>query len=83
MYLSAAVTLFINNTCVCGPYLSPHKVLQMPALIGPAPINKVMTDTFQMCVSSAVQQKAVFAFLKREKGANVTVTGEFYSSVLD
>ena len=83
LLLLTAVSLFINNTCVCGPYLSPHKVLQMPALIGPAPIDKVMTDTLQLCVKSAVQQKAIFTFLKGKEGGNVKVTGAiFYDELL-
>ncbi|XP_022081927.1 polycomb protein SCMH1-like [Acanthaster planci] len=76
---SVSVSLFINNTCVSGPYLSPHKVHQMPSLIGPAPIERVLAETLQLCVNSAVQQKAVFAFLKGDEGGTVNITAHYGS----
>ena len=47
----------------------------MPSLIGPASIERVLGEVLQLCVSSAVQQKAVFAFLKGDEQGTVNVTG--------
>ncbi|XP_070567910.1 polycomb protein SCMH1-like isoform X2 [Ptychodera flava] len=71
------VTVFVHSSCVCGPYLSPHKVRQLPVQFGPGTMEKVLKDIVQACVDCAVQKKAVLAFLKpnQEKDGTIAITG--------
>ncbi|XP_077977165.1 polycomb protein SCMH1-like [Glandiceps talaboti] len=70
------VTVFVHSSCVCGPYLSPHKVRQLPVQFGPATMEKVLKDIVQDCVDCAVQKKAVLAFLKpnHEKDPTISIS---------
>ncbi|XP_077861794.1 sex comb on midleg-like protein 4, partial [Saccoglossus kowalevskii] len=70
------VTVFVHSGCVCGPYLSPHKVQQLPAQFGPGAMDRVLKDILQACVDCAVQKKAVLAFLKPNQEKESSGSGE-------
>ena len=69
-----AVTVFVNSQCLCGPFLDPHKVSQLPLQFGPATVNRVLRDCVQNLVDSALDQKQVCGMLRQGDG-KVIITG--------
>ncbi|KAL0276404.1 UNVERIFIED_CONTAM: hypothetical protein PYX00_003990 [Menopon gallinae] len=37
---SGSVSITVNNSCYCGPYLDPRKVAELPSQFGPGSLNK-------------------------------------------
>ncbi|XP_072018257.1 polycomb protein SCMH1-like [Amphiura filiformis] len=72
-----SVTIYINNSCISGPYLSPHKLWQMPSHIGPAPIDKALQYAVQFCVDCAVQPKAIMGFFKPSPRGTIFLTATY------
>lgn len=69
-----AVTVYVNSQCLCGPYLDPHKVSQLPLQFGPANVNRVLRDCVQNLVDSAIDQKQLYGMLRQGDG-KVIITG--------
>ena len=70
------MTVYINNSCISGPYLSPHKLWQMPSHIGPAPIDKALQYAVQFCIDCAVQPKAIISFFKPSPRGTIFLSGK-------
>lgn len=61
------VQVFINHSCLPGPYLSPAKVASLPSCFRGTVLN-VARDCFQSIVNAGVQPTAVFKLLKPGTG---------------
>ncbi|XP_041462600.1 polycomb protein Scm-like [Lytechinus variegatus] len=72
-----SVLVHLNSSCVSGPYLSPHKLWQMPCQVGPTSISSALREILQLCVDCAVQQRLVLTFLEEADDGNVTVNGTY------
>lgn len=68
------MTVFVNSSCWCGPYLDPRKLTQLPLQFGPGTINRVLRDCVQSLVDSALDQKQIFGML-RQGESKVIITG--------
>ena len=69
-------TIFINSACFCGPNLDASKILQMPQIIGPGLLNRVLRDTVQGLVDAAVHIKQTFSILRTRQGdGDVVIRG--------
>ncbi|XP_031226349.1 sex comb on midleg-like protein 2 isoform X2 [Mastomys coucha] len=77
----STVCVYINKHGVCGPYLDPQKVQQLPDHFGPGPVNVILQRTVQACVDCAIQAKDVFLFLKPVDRGGEMVTAFFDGKV--
>lgn len=71
------VLVHLNSSCVSGPYLSPHKLWQMPCQVGPTSLSSALREILQLCVDCAVQQRLVLTFLEEADDGNVTINGTY------
>ncbi|XP_071501256.1 polycomb protein SCMH1-like [Diadema antillarum] len=80
------VLVHLNSSCVSGPYLSPHKLWQMPIQVGPTSVSSALREILQLCVDCAVQQRLVLTFLEQADDGNVTInatySGETHSATI-
>jgi len=60
----------------CGPFLDPVKVERLPQQFGPAPIHRVLRESVQNLVDSALDQKQMFGLLRQGDG-KVIITASF------
>uniref|UniRef100_A0A1B6EGN3 SAM domain-containing protein n=1 Tax=Clastoptera arizonana TaxID=38151 RepID=A0A1B6EGN3_9HEMI len=59
------VTVFVNSSCMHGPYLDYSKVSQLPTQFGPGTLNRVLRDCVQSLVDSAIDQKQIINMLRQ------------------
>ncbi|XP_014247076.1 polycomb protein SCMH1 [Cimex lectularius] len=74
--VTTSVSIFVNITCWCGPYLDPRKLSEFPSQFGPGLINKVARECIQNLIDSALDQKQVFNML-REGNGKIIITASF------
>lgn len=70
------VTLYVNQTCSCGPYFEPRKVKAMPGQFGSGPIPNVAREIFQAFLMAALNPRQMLNLLKRGEGEFITLTLE-------
>ena len=70
------------NKSGCGPFLDPVKITNLPEAFGPGPIHRVLRESVQLLVDSALDQKKVFELLKPRQGeGKVIITATFESKM--
>ena len=78
------LTIFViqPNKSGCGPFLDPAKITNLPEAFGPGPIHRVLRESVQHLVDSALDQKKVFELLKPRQGeGKVIITASFESKM--
>ncbi|KAG8234602.1 hypothetical protein J437_LFUL017105 [Ladona fulva] len=68
--------VFVNHGCMCGPYLDPRKLEDLPSQFGPGPLTHVFRECVQALVDSSLDQQQVFGLLRQGEG-KVVVTASF------
>lgn len=74
------VTIFVTQPPKggCGPYLDPRKIANLPEAFGPGPIHRVLRESVQNLVDSALDQKTFFGLLRPRQGdGKVIITASF------
>ncbi|XP_069695083.1 polycomb protein Scm isoform X2 [Periplaneta americana] len=81
MQKQAAVCVFVNHGCTCGPYLDPRKVANLPMVFNGKSINRVLRECVQSLVDAALDQKQIFGLLRQGEG-RVVITASFDSKTV-
>ncbi|KAJ9585032.1 hypothetical protein L9F63_020623, partial [Diploptera punctata] len=68
MQKQAAVCVFVNHGCTCGPYLDPRKVASLPEVFTGKSITRVLRECVQAVVDAALDQKQIFGLLRQGEG---------------
>ncbi|BET01360.1 MBT [Nesidiocoris tenuis] len=74
--ISSAVTVHVNPSCWCGPYLDPRKMGNFPTQFGPGSVEKVVHSIFQNLIDAAMDQSKVFNILPATSSGKVHVTAK-------
>lgn len=61
-------SVYLRSSCNCGPYLDPHKIKELPDVVGPGEINRILRSAVQNLINSALNVKDTFAILKNRQG---------------
>lgn len=73
-YVTAII--YVRSSCDCGPHLDPIKIKQLLSPVGPGLLNRVLRDTVQGLVDSALQTKQTFSILRNRQGdGDVVIRG--------
>lgn len=64
----STLSVFVNSTCNCGPYLDPRKVNDLPCQYGPASLNRILRLSVQSLVDAALDQKQIFGVIRQGEG---------------
>lgn len=62
------VTIYINKSCYCGPYLDRNKIEKLPLVMGPDSLNKAMKDLIQSFLDSAKDLATVISAIREGNG---------------
>lgn len=81
MQKQAAVCVFVNHGCTCGPYLDPRKVADLPVVFNGKSISRVLRECVQSLVDAALDQKQIFGLLRQGEG-RVVITASFDSKTV-
>ena len=65
----------MNRGCRCGPVLNSKKVTQLPEVLGPGSIRRVLRAAVQACVDCCYDQSIVYNLL-REGNGRVVISGQ-------
>eukprot|EP00092_Neocalanus_flemingeri_P002642 GFUD01002830.1.p1 GENE.GFUD01002830.1~~GFUD01002830.1.p1 ORF type:complete len:941 (-),score=155.86 GFUD01002830.1:208-3030(-) len=74
------VTIFVSQPPKggCGPFLDPRKIANLPEAFGPGPIHRVLRESVQNLIDSALDQKKIFGLLRPRQGdGKVIITASF------
>lgn len=74
--------VFVNHGCMCGPYLDPRKVSELPVTYSAKSINRLVRECVQALVDAALDQKQIFGLLRQGEG-RVIITASFDSKSVD
>lgn len=73
-------TVYIRQSCECGPHLDPIKMRRLSSSFGPGPISRVLRDVVQGLVDAATQTKQTFSVLRTRQGdGDVVIRGTILS----
>ncbi|GLG97588.1 Polycomb protein SCMH1 [Gryllus bimaculatus] len=78
----SAGCVFVNHGCMCGPYLDPRKVSELPMVYSAKSINRLVRECVQALVDAALDQKQIFGLLRQGEG-RVIITASFDSKSVD
>lgn len=79
------VTVYVNNSCYCGPTLVPSKVKsELPSKFGPVHVKKGLHQILQALLSVSKDQQVIFNLLESGTG-RVVIQGayEWFVIVVD
>lgn len=74
------VTIFVTQPPKggCGPFLDPRKIANLPEAFGPGLVHRVLRESVQNLVDSALDQKKFFSLLRPRQGdGKVIITASF------
>ena len=76
-YWPQTVTVYVNNSCFCGPTLVPSKVKsELPSKFGPVHVKKGLHQILQALLSVSKDQQVIFNLLESGTG-RVVIQGMF------
>nr|CAD7445739.1 unnamed protein product [Timema bartmani] len=77
-----SVTIHVNQSCQCGPYLDPRKVKKLPPQFQSESLNWIVKESVQSLVNAATNQRHIFGMLRQGDG-KVYITASYENKVVN
>jgi len=82
------VSIYINPSCFCGPFLEPSRVKSQPTLIGPSPLMEVLNKFLAIMKSCGIGGEkgpvgTVLSKFARPGRKVLEEPGDFWTEVMD